>query len=148
MADTRLTWADVAHYYTNLQCVSEGNRFVAIGFTTKDNPKPSNAYYHVGSLGVSLCDNYLPVLRAYEDMTETEAREILTLSEKFDIEPLWEEETAKDTIFRYDHMDHLSATHLERILGCPQMLHWLVSSGFNVFDLEWETEAIRKEATE
>lgn len=161
MAD-KLKWADVAHHYqfSGVEMERSGKRFTFSGVLVKSGKKFAMVNYPDGRTQSSVyhLEEYLPVLRAKEDITEPEAREMYTLKTKLPpkylnrliIRGRSTDVVSVEYLKKYPRAKVIfvdisnKATRLEGSYSAKE-LHWLLLRGFNVFDLEWESEAIRKE---
>jgi len=159
-------WADVAHYYQfsaieiQLPC---GNRaFKGVTGQISGDSNHKKAFYldaggHYTRSTDANVSQYLPILRALEDMTGEEAREYYTLKTGLD------SKYVNRLIIRGKSADIVSVEYLKKYRSAavifvdiankatpiggqyaPKELAYLIQKGFNVFGLEWGTEAIRK----
>lgn len=116
-----LTWPDVAHYYlaTHSPMV---HVYGCKGYEDGIKVPLMPSYFEVCKTGV-------PDLREFDSMTEEEAQEYFALyGEEWDAE---EDGSCREFIIE-GPVDYF----------CPEQLHWLISKGFNVFNVPSYKEEI------
>lgn len=109
-------WADVAHYYAKTHYPQRREEWLHL---VQDGP----------NIGI-----FVPILRHRDDMTEADAREVYRLAWGFDIDisvSVWD--SGIDWVESLHGMYH------------PAVFIWLISRGFDMFDLIESGQAIRKE---
>lgn len=145
MSDTK--WADVAHYYAFSGVMGEldwgpNSERIPLG-------SPQISELTIGRVSPIREGEivFAPILRHRDDITEAEARElsIIHLDDDFDMP---ENESCLDSL-NFDLAGgrlQKGNTVLSMWIGQPSAWHWLISRGFDMFDLIESGQAIRKEA--
>jgi len=138
-SDTK--WADVAHYYTRSKLtVVHSSGTMQAAFFEFDGYALDAARVQVFRAG-----EYKPILRHRDDMTEAEARELFALIYG-DFAPTLDGETCIEWWTRETLQDSFTMNSLNIFIGDPNVWHYLISHGFDLFGLIESGQAIRKEA--
>lgn len=136
-----LKWADVAHYYIGATVLRNEGFVCDLRPTGFDSVRQVVCVlddreflqtFRIGDCSVHL--------RALEDMTEGEYRELY--------EAVYDEKYLNhydaSHYFKEKHMYSREDSVLKELLGRPRAWHWLISKGFDVFGLIESGQAIRK----
>jgi len=137
-----LKWADVAHMYSDIDIVDlDGEKMRNASF---DRGGKCLAIPYVKVEGMPLkrlrqVNEYLPILRHLEDMTEDEARDFDFYRSGYP----WKEDDGSCAAFvKYQYRVYRDG--VIKSYGSPIALHWLYKNGFDLHRLIESGEAIRK----
>lgn len=131
---TKLTWADVAHYYAK--------NHAQIGVFL--------AAHHAGTASFCGCDREyflsradaddLPELIALSDITEEDARMVLTIA-NVQIDSDVELRAVEMLLGKFGLKMEMGGKLLGLLTGMPVVTHYLISKNYNVFGVETYKEA-------
>lgn len=129
---SNLKWVDVAHYYLK-------SGINGMAKLPNSDMKPFALPIGINDVGDYPHRMFTPILRALEDMTEGEAREL------FEIDGiLWEHSSVSD-FMDSPKQAYTAQFEKENWVLTPNEFVWLISKGFDVFGLIDSGQAIRKE---